>query len=89
VSGENAGWAKDKRRNILEKDWIRIVMSDIGLFLYPGGDMAYTEFTQRYSSDKLSGLASKRLYWRQEKGAWRVALEKAQDIPMSSAIAQR
>lgn len=89
ISGENSTWAKDKRRNILEKEWIRIALSDVGLFLYPGGDMAYTEFTQRYSSDKLSSLANKRLYWRQEKGVWRVALEKAQDIPMSSRIAQR
>ncbi len=89
TTGEGATWAKDKRRNILEKDWIRVSLSDISLFLYPGGEMAYTEFTQRYSSDKLSSLSSKRLYWRQEKGAWRVALEKTQDIPISTNFAQR
>jgi len=89
TSGDGAGWARDKRRNILEKDWIRLTLNDVSLFLYPGGEMAYTEFTQRYSSDKLSSLSSKRLYWRQEKGAWRVALEKAQDIPMSTHLAQR
>lgn len=89
TSGEGNAWAKDKRRNILEKDWIRVSLNDVSLFLYPGGDMAYTEFTQRYSSDKLSSLSSKRLYWRQEKGTWRVALEKAQDIPISTNLAHR
>lgn len=89
TSGEGTTWAKDKRRNILEKDWIRVALNDVSLFLYPGGEMAYTEFTQRYSSDKLSSLSSKRLYWRQEKGAWRVALEKTQDIPISTNLAHR
>jgi murein L,D-transpeptidase YafK len=89
TSGEGAAWAKDKRRNILEKDWIRITLSNVSLFLYPGGEMAYTEFTQRYSSDKLNSSATKRLYWRQEKGTWRVALEKSQDIPISTNLAQR
>jgi murein L,D-transpeptidase YafK len=89
TSGEGAAWAKDKRRNILEKDWIRVTLSDVSLFLYPGGEMAYTEFNQRYSSDKLSSLSSKRIYWRQEKGAWRVALEKTQDVPISTNLAQR
>ncbi len=87
--GDNATWIKDKRRNILDKDWIRVSLSDVSLFLYPGGDMAYAEFTQRYSSDKLSSLSNKRLYWRQEKGAWRVALEKAQDLPTPTNLAQR
>jgi murein L,D-transpeptidase YafK len=89
TSGNGAGWARDKRRNILEKDWIHLTLSDISLFLYPGGEMAYTEFTQRYSSDKLSNVSSKRLYWRLEKGAWRVALEKAQDVSNSTHLAQR
>ncbi len=89
TSGSGTAWARDKRRNILEKDWIRLSLSDISLFLYPGGEMAYTEFTQRYSSDKLASLTSKRMYWRQEKGIWRVALEKSQDIPNSTHLAQR
>lgn len=89
TGGEGAAWAKDKRRNILEKDWIRVTLNNVSLFLYPGGEMAYTEFTQGYSSDKLSSHTSKRLYWKQEKGAWRVALEKSHDIPISTHLAQR
>jgi murein L,D-transpeptidase YafK len=88
TNSDAASWAKDKRRNILEKEWIRLTLSDISLFLYPDGEMAYTEFTQRYSSDKLSSFSSKRLYWRQEKGVWRIALEKAQDTPISTTLAQ-
>ncbi len=73
-------WVKTKRRNILEKEWIRLQLQDVSLFLYPGGEMAYTEFTQRYDSDKLSSLSRKRLYWRMENGQWRIALEKAIDV---------
>ena len=89
TSGAGAAWAREKRRNILEKSWIRLLLSDVSLFLYPGGDMAYAVFTQRYSSDKLSSLSTKEQYWRHEKGAWRVALEKSQDIPTSNQLAQR
>ncbi len=89
TAGGNSAWAQSKRRNILDKSWIRLNLSDVSLFLYPGGDVAYTEFTQRYHSDKLSSLTHKRLFWRQEQGAWRVALEKSKDIPTSSTLAQR
>ena len=89
TNGEGIGWSKDKRRNILEKDWIRIGLSNISLFLYPGATMAYAEFTQSYSSDKLSNLSNKQLYWKQEKGIWRIALEKSKDIPTSTNVAQR
>jgi hypothetical protein len=89
TSGKGAGWAKDKRRNILDKEWIRINLSDISLFLYGSGDMAYAEFTQSYSSNTLSSVSSKRLYWQKQQGAWRVALERAQDIPISNKLAKR
>ncbi len=89
TSGSGAAWAREKRRNIQEKNWIRLMLSDVGLFLYPGGDMAYAMFTQRYTSDKLTSLSTKEQYWRHEKGTWRVALEKSQDIPISDQLAQR
>jgi hypothetical protein len=89
TSGKGAGWARDKRRNILDKEWIRINLSNISLFLYGNGNMAYAEFTQSYSSNTLSSVSSKRLYWQMQQGAWRVALEKAQDIPISNKLAQR
>lgn len=85
TAGDARGWVKSKRRNIVEKEWIRLQLQDVSLFLYPGGDMAYTEFTQRYDSDKLSSVSRKRLYWRMENGRWRIALEKALDIPNPAA----
>jgi hypothetical protein len=51
--------------------------------------MAYAEFTQSYSSNTLSSVSSKRLYWQKQQGAWRVALERAQDIPISNKLAKR
>lgn len=88
TSGEATGWARDKRRNIVEKEWIRVQLSDVSLFLYPNGEMAYTEFTQRYNSNKLSSVDTKRLYWQLEKDVWKVALEKSQSIPTSTRLAQ-
>jgi hypothetical protein len=85
TSGEAAGWARDKRRNILEKDWIRINLSDISLFLYPWVERwPIPNSPSDYSSDKHSSVSTKRLYWRLEKEVWKVALEKSQDVPTST-----
>jgi len=89
IKSESSNWARDKRRNILDKEWIRVELSDINLFLFDNGEMAYADFTQRYESNKLASTSSKRLYWKLEQGAWRVALEKAQDIPNSTQLAKR
>lgn len=89
TAGDPRGWVKTKRRNILDKSWIKLQLQDASLFLYPGGDMAYTEFTQRYDSDKLSSVSQKRLYWRHENGLWRIALEKTLDTPTPTLLAQR
>lgn len=83
VTSSGSGWARTKRRNIEDKEWIRLQLQDVSLFLYPGGEMAYAEFTQRYDSDKLSSVSRKRLYWRPEQGQWRIALEKAVDMPQA------
>ena len=85
VAADASAWAKAKRRNIIDKAWIRVQLQDVSLFLYPGGEMAYAEFTQRYDSDKLSSLSRKRLYWRMENGQWRIALEKSLDAPNPAA----
>ncbi|MEW5787921.1 MAG: L,D-transpeptidase family protein [Pseudomonadota bacterium] len=79
--GEFQEWQRNKRRNVLDKDWIRVNLRDVSLFLYPGGEMAYSEFTQGYESDKLSNLSRKRVYWHREGGKWRIVLEKALDLP--------
>jgi murein L,D-transpeptidase YafK len=83
------GWAETKRRNIQDKDWIKVEVKDVSLFLYPGADMAYAEFEQNYTSDKHAGAAFKRLYWQKQDGQWRVVLERSQDRPTVSRYAQR
>jgi murein L,D-transpeptidase YafK len=82
LRGEGRGWAESKRRNITDKAWIKVELQDISLFLYPGTNMAYAEFTQHYSSDRLSSISRKHLYWRQESGQWRIVMEKTSDLPI-------
>ncbi|MFZ5484978.1 MAG: L,D-transpeptidase Cds6 family protein [Pseudomonadota bacterium] len=71
------GWVEAKRRNIQQKDWIRVSLSDLSLFVYPEGDLAVINLTQDYESDNLSDITRKRLYLQREQGRWRIALEKA------------
>ena len=87
LRGEGRGWAESKRTNITTKAWIKVDLEDVSLFLYPGANMAYTEFTQRYNSDRLSSVSRKRLYWRMDEGQWRIVMEKTSELP--SRLAQR
>ncbi len=87
LRAEGRGWVDSKRRNIVEKSWIKVELEDISLFLYPGSNMAYAEFTQRYSSDRLVSLSRKRLYWRLEEGQWSILMEKNSEL--STQLAQR
>ena len=87
LRGEGRSWAEGKRRNITDKAWIKVDLEDISLFLYPGSDMAYAEFTQRYSSDRLSSVSRKRLYWRLNEGHWHIAMERTSELP--THLAQR
>ena len=88
LQGHGRGWAESKRRNIENKDWIKVDIRDASLFIYPGGEMAYAEFTQDYASDRLASTSIKQLYWKRQEGRWRIVLEKSQDAP-NSRIAAR
>ncbi|MDP2835121.1 MAG: L,D-transpeptidase family protein [Pseudomonadota bacterium] len=85
LKGEGRAWSENKRRNITDKTWIKVELEDISLFLYPGTEdgkpMAYAEFTQRYSSDRLSSVSRKRLYWQQDANHWRIVMEKTSELP--------
>lgn len=80
-------WAENKRRNIENKAWIRVGLSDVSVFLYPDARLAVTTFTQGYSSDSFSNSTPKRLYWRLDDGQWRIALE--QSLPTNTQLAAR
>lgn len=91
LQGAGRAWAESKRRNITDKSWIKVELDDVSLFLYPAAEdgytMAYAEFTQRYSSDRLSSVSRKRLYWRLEEGQWRIVMERTSELP--TRLAQR
>jgi murein L,D-transpeptidase YafK len=79
LSNLGAGWVTGKQKNITQKSWIRVELTDVSLFQYSDGnsDMAVFNITQRYNSDKLSDVTRKQIYLRQEQGQWRIAYEKA------------
>lgn len=88
LQGHGRGWAEAKRRNIENKDWIKVDVRDASLFIYPGGETAYSEFIQDYASDRLNSTARKQLFWKLQNGEWHIALEKSEDVP-SALIAAR
>ncbi|MBI5938587.1 MAG: L,D-transpeptidase family protein [Betaproteobacteria bacterium] len=81
LQGAGKGWADSKRRNLTDKAWIRVALSDTNLYLYRynNEDLAVAGFQQDYASDKFSDASRKRLYLRQENNEWRIALEKSID----------
>lgn len=83
LQGNGRAWAESKRRNIENKDWIKVEVRDASLFIYPGGEMAYAEFTQDYASDRLNSIVRKQLYWKLHEGNWRIVLERSLDVPAS------
>jgi hypothetical protein len=80
---QQRNWASSKRRNIENKEWIKLNLRDASLFIYPGGEMAYAEFLQDYESDRFHSTSLKRMYWKKNNGQWRIALEISDKAPNS------
>ena len=80
-------WVAAKQRNITQKDWIKVGLNDMSLFLYntDNDNLAVISLTQHYSSDKLSDVTRKKIYLRQEAGQWRIVLEK--NLPSAPVVA--
>jgi murein L,D-transpeptidase YafK len=70
-------WARHKRRVNSRKSYIRVELSDIQLFAYPGErDMLVVRYRQHYRSSNYEGESEKRQYWRREDdGRWRIVSE--------------
>lgn len=81
LQAEGPSWAESKRRNIENKNWIRVSLSNLSLFLYPGEAMAVATFRQDYSSDRFNSSGDKRLYLRldDQDQQWRIVLERSLD----------
>jgi murein L,D-transpeptidase YafK len=86
---QERNWASSKRRNIENKEWIKLNVRDASLFIYPGGDMAYGEFLQDYESDRFHSTSLKRMYWKKHDGQWRIALEISDKAPNSQVAARQ
>lgn len=69
-------FAAQKRRVNSGKDWIRVRLGDVSMFLYPGrDDLAVVNFKQYYSSNNLANEMKKRQYWMKEGPRWRIVYE--------------
>src|SRR6185295_16901068 len=57
-------WAAHKRAVNANKSWVKVGVSQVSIFLYPGrGDLAVVAFDQDYASSNLENRMRKRLYW--------------------------
>ena len=69
-------FANQKRKVNSEKSWIRVRLSEVSMFLYPGrDDLAVVNFTQNYSSNNLTNEMKKRQYWLRDPAGWRIIYE--------------
>ncbi len=71
-------WLEKKRRINAAKSFIRVKLSNVSAFAYPGEqDLLVVTFDQNYRSSNFNDKSKKRQYWRQESdGRWRIIFEE-------------
>lgn len=74
---DRSAWLERKRRVNARKEFIRVRLDQVSMFLDPGDeDLALVVFRQDYDSSNYSGVADKRQYWRRgADGRWRIVYE--------------
>ena len=73
-----AAFAQQKRLVNSGKTWIKVKMSDISVFPYPGQpNLVEVNFEQDYDSNNLSNRMNKRQYWMKRDGHWQIVYEGA------------
>lgn len=73
-----AEWSRHKRQVNANKNWIKVGISNVSMFLYPGrDDLVVVNFDQEYSSNNLSNRIKKRQYWMKEpkNESWKIIYE--------------
>ena len=70
-------WLSRKRRVNAAKRFIRVGLTDISVFAYPGEpNLHVVTFDQTYESSKLTSRTRKKQYWKREAdGTWRIIYE--------------
>lgn len=71
-------WLGKKRRINAAKSYIRVDISNVSAFAYPGEqNLLVVTFVQDYHSSNFKDKTKKRQYWRQESdGRWRIIFEE-------------
>ena len=73
-----AEWAAQKRQVNTGKEWVKVKLDDLSMFLYPGQQpLAVVTFTQDYRSNNLSNVMKKRTYWMRDGDRWKIVYEGA------------
>ncbi len=73
-----AEWAAQKRQVNASKEWVKVKVEGLSLFLYPGPQpLAVATFTQDYRSNNLANVMKKRIYWLREGNRWKIIHEGA------------
>jgi murein L,D-transpeptidase YafK len=73
---DRESWIAHKRKVGTGKTWVKVGVSQVSLFSYPGsGPMMMVTFEQDYRSNNLSNRTHKRQYWTREGNRWRIVHE--------------
>lgn len=73
-----AEWASQKRTVNSGKEWVKVKLDGVSMFLYPGQQpLAVVTFTQDYRSNNLSNVMKKRTYWMRDGDRWKIVYEGA------------
>jgi murein L,D-transpeptidase YafK len=83
-----ARWSQHKYKVNAAKQWIKVRLGRVSIFLYPGReDLALVSFEQDYTSSNLSDLTRKRQYWKREGGRWQILYEgRASVAPIEAPL---
>lgn len=69
-------WVEQKRQVNAGKTWVKIKVTNVSLFSYPGNEnLVVATFDQDYNSNNLKNQMRKRQYWKLEDGEWRIVYE--------------
>ena len=71
-----AAWSAQKRVVNAGKTAIKVQLSNLSMFRYPGKEnIVVVTFDQDYRSNNLSNHMRKRQYWKQDGAAWKIVFE--------------
>ena len=73
-----ADWSGHKQKVNSGKTWIKVGLSQVSMFRYPGErDFVVVTFQQDYRSSNLSNAMKKRQYWVKDGARWKILHEGA------------